>query len=378
MERVLPLQILANVFWIIVGVVITRILDKPIERYQKRFLFWLRRFIARFRISDVMPIEQDIFRLGKWSARWIVVEGSSTDPYTPNNVICQLDPSPLTLSQDRLAKKQEIESTQTQLEISKGRRDYHNGPTVALQGIGRGQIGTAEDPLLILKLRPSDYYSFLATAISLDEVITLSNGKKVSVREKYLQNLDFNTPLPEFASALSVNLSFITSDGYVVVSKRAVEGIGGYQGHIAPAINECINSVIDRSVSGTISLLATVQRGASSELNVEVEEDEVVFFTVGVDPRWYFWGVTGLIRSKKFSKADLLSRRSLGSKEHWEVNDLFFLPHNPFEIAKFMRNISKTERWQPISIVCVVQTLISEFGIKAVEQALRKYPPISQ
>ena len=378
MEPEVLSQILSNVFWIIIGVVITRILDKPIERYQRRLIYWLRGLIARIRSDEKVTVGQEEFRLGKWSAKWIIVEGSSSDPYTPNNVICQLDPRPLALHEDRLAKKQEIESTQSQIEIDKGRRDYHNGPTVALEGIGRGQIGTAEDSLLILRLRPSDYYNFLATACSLDEVFIALDGNQVSVREKYFKNLDFKTPLPEFASALSINFSFITSDGFIVVSKRAVDGIGGYQGHIAPAINECTNLVIDRSSSGTLSLLATVQRGASSELNVEVAEDEIVFFTIGVDPRWYFWGVTGLVRSKSFSKADLLSRRSIGSKEHWEANDLYFLPHNPYAITKFMREISRKENWQPIGIVCVIQTLISEFGIKAVEQALKKYPPLSQ
>jgi hypothetical protein len=374
MKSELIIQMVTNIFWIIVGVVITRILDKPFERYQRKFVYWFRGVISRFRSHENHELIQDDFRLGKWIARWVVVEGSSSDPYTPDNVVCQLDPRPLQLPEDRLKKKLEIEREQAHIKKITGHEKYHNGPTVALEGIGRGQIGPTEEPFLVLRLRPSDYYNFLATSISLNDVVLPTNKNKITVRDKYLRNQSFKSPMPEFAAALSVNLSLITSDGYILATKRAIEGIGGYQGHVAPAINECINLISDRSASGTLSLLATVQRGASSELNIDVSDDEVLFFTVGVDPQWYFWGVTGLVRSKSFTRADLLSRRSVGSKENWEASELYFLPHDPFGAVKLMRDISKTEKWQPIGVVCLIQTLISEFGIKTVEQALRKYP----
>ncbi len=214
----------------------------------------------------------------------------------------------------------------------------------------------------------------MATALSLDDRIEI-DGRVTSVRELYLRNLQFESPIPEFASALSVNLSLITSDGFIVVSKRAIDGIGGYSGHIAHALNECMNLVSDRSSNGTLSLLATAQRGINNELNIEVAEDEITFFTVGVDPQHYFWGVTGLIRSKEFTRADIQTRRSIGSKEHWESTQLYFLPHNPSAVAQFMRDISQTEKWQPIGIVCLIQTMIAEFGIKATERALCRYAP---
>lgn len=370
--------ILQNIFWIIVGVAITRLLDKPIERQQRRLMYWLRGLIARFRVPNTPSVVQDEYSVGKWQVPWVVVEGSSSDPYTASNVICQFDPRPLTLPPDRQTKKEQIEQIQAKIEKSNGRREFHNGPTVALAGMGRGQIGDMEEPILILRLRPSDYYTFLATSISLNDKIKTNQGTEVTVRERYLRSLQFNTPLPEFASALAINLSLITSDGFIVVSKRATDGIGGYAGYMAPAINECINPVSDRSVHGTLSLSATAQRGASHEHNIEITDDELSFFTVGVDPKWYFWGVTGLIRSKTFSRADILSRRSIGSKEQWESDNIYFLPHNPDSIAKFMSDISESERWQPIGVVCLVQTMVAEFGLKATERALRKYKPHKQ
>lgn len=342
-------HVLENLLWILVGAVITRILDKPIERLQRKAIYRLKRFMSRFRqSSSLVPIQYE-YRIGKWCVDWFVIEGSSSDPYTPNNIICQFDPTPLVLPPDRQQKKNLIEESQAKVEKTYGSRDFHNGPTLALGGFRRGQLGDMEEPLLNLQFRPSDYYTYLATAMSLDEPINIEQAKVITVRDKYLRNIRYETPIPEFASAFPINLNVITSDGYIVISKRA-ETTGGYPDYIFPAINEIVNPVADRSAIGTMSLFTTAQRGASHELNIEIAEDELIFFTLGVDTRWYFYGLTGLIRSKTFSRDDILSRRSLGSKERWESPELYFLPHDPESIAKFMREISRTEKWDPLGL----------------------------
>lgn len=367
-----------SLFSAVIGLIVGRIFDKPLERWQRKSAYRLRRVLSllRTRRNDTFSYNQ--YRIGKWQVGWAVVEGSSSDPYTPENAICQFDPTPLVLPPDRQQKKEQIEATQAKLEKTRGRREFHNGQTVALAGIGRGQIGDIEAPLLILRLRPSDYYTFLATASSIDDHIRANDGKTITVRDKYLRNLHYESPIPEFASAFPLNLSVITNDGYILMSKRAIEGIGGYADHIYPAINECVNPISDRSASGTLSLFATAQRAASHELNIQIEEDELLFFTVGVDTRWYYYGLTGTIRSKTFSADDVVSRRSIGSKERWESNQLYFLPHDPERIAKWMREASKTDKWGPIGVVCLAQTMVLEFGLRTTEKMLRKYPPFTR
>ena len=216
----------------------------------------------------------------------------------------------------------------------------------------------------------------MATARSLYDPMQAEDGKTVTVFDRHLRNLNFASPIPEFASAFAIQTSVITKDGFIVVSKRATEGIDSYPGHLAPAINECVNPVSDRDASGAISLYATTRRGASHELNIDITEDELVFFTLGVDIRWYMYTLTGMVRSKSFTRDDLLRRRSVGSKEAWEAEKYYFLPFEPFEVAKFMREVSSTEKWAPYGVVCLIQTLISEFGVKITERALNKYPPL--
>ena len=83
-----------------------------------------------------------------------------------------------------------------------------------------------------MRLRPSDYYTFLATAMSLDEKTVAD--KDTTIRDKYLHHVAYDKPVPEFASAFAVQMTLVTSDGYIVVSTRETEGIVGYPGHLAP------------------------------------------------------------------------------------------------------------------------------------------------
>lgn len=359
----------------IIGLFISRLFDKPLERWQRKAVYWLGTIRSRLQHADSTTHSFDEFRIGKWRTAWVTVEGSSSDPYTASNVVCQLDPTPVSLPPERKHKKDQIERAQQELEKAGKPREYHNGPTVALAGIGRGQIGYAEEPFLFLRMCPTVFYNYLATTMCLDEVIQAEDGKQTTVREKYLRNLQYEAPIPEFVSAFAINLSVITSDGFIVVAKRAIEGVVPYGGYISPAINECMNPISDRNASGTLSVFATAQRGANHELNIEITEDELVFVTLGVDARWYSYLLTGLVRSKKYTRDAIIARRTLGSKERWETKELYFLRHDLDAIAKFMRDTTKTAKWSPVAIVCLTQTLILEFGAKMTERALSKYPP---
>jgi hypothetical protein len=148
-----------------------------------------------------------------------------------------------------------------------------------------------------------------------------------------------------------------------------------YPGYIAPAVNETVNPLVDKATDGNLSLLATVKRGALSELGMEVADDEVEFFSVGADVKWYIYSIVGLIRSKSVTREALLSRRSIGSNEKWEVERLYFLPFNPEGMARTMRDISHTEKWSAYGIVNVVQAAIAEFGFPYTERALSIYGP---
>jgi len=367
-------MVASAIFGAVVSLFIRRIFDKPLDRWERKIGYFFRTTRFRLQKLNIVPYHHDEFRIGKWRTPWITVEGSSSDPYIPANVVCQLDPTPIALPPERQREREKIEAVQSELEKSGSPREYHDGPTVALAAVGRGQVGYTEAPFLALRLRPSAYYNYLATTMCLDDAFQ-EEGSTDTVRSRYLRDLHYESPFAEFVGAFAINLAVITKDGFIVVAKRGTAGVFPYGGYISPAINECINPVSDRNASGTLSLFATAQRGANHELNIEITEDELVFFTLGVDVHWYSYLLTGMVRSKTVTCDDIKSRRTLGSKERWETEHLYFLPHDLDAAAKFMSESSKTERWSPVSIVCLTQTLIVEFGTKKTERALSKYGP---
>ncbi len=356
----------------IISLIIRRLFDKRLDRLERKALYGMRSFRHGLLKLKIAPYLHGDFRIGKWRTEWITLEGSSSDPYSPSNVVCQLDPTPINLPPDRLQKKREIEEFQAQLELAGNPREFHDGATVALTGIARGQIGVTEEPFLVLRLRPSSFYNYLATTQCLDEEIETDGSQRTTVRDKYLRDLRYESPNPEFVAAFAINLSLITKDGFIVIGKRGTVGMFPYGGCISPAINECVQPDLDK-IAGSVSLFAAAKRGAHNELNIQISEDELQFFTLGVDTRYYSYLLTGLVRSKTYTRDDIIARRTQGSKERWETDHLYFLPLNAESIAKSMSEISKIEKWSPVSIVCLAQTLISEFGTKNAERALSKY-----
>ena len=72
---------------------------------------------------------------------------------------------------------------------------------------------------LDLWFSPSDYYTYLATVMSLDEYVKDDLGNCITVRQKYLSNLDWNVVTPYMATGFGVAISIITSDDVLVVAK---------------------------------------------------------------------------------------------------------------------------------------------------------------
>ena len=65
--------------------------------------------------------------------------------------------------------------------------------------------------MLDLWFKPSDYYTFLATNQSL---------KDESVREKYLKEADWHSPVRYFSNSFGVSLVVITSDHHTLFTQR--------------------------------------------------------------------------------------------------------------------------------------------------------------
>jgi len=169
------IRFLHSLFWIVVGVAAGIVLNDPLRKVLQKSVYRYRRWRLGRGVPAIPPPEGD-YRVGKWRVGWVVVVGSCADPFKPKNIVCKFNPQPLKLSEDTVGRKKVIERQQSEIERKEGRRLYHPGPTASLLGIKTGQIGDDEEPLLVLDLQKTDYYTFLATAMKLDNEITKDNG----------------------------------------------------------------------------------------------------------------------------------------------------------------------------------------------------------
>lgn len=128
------------------------------------------------------------FSFGSIETTWVVVDGDGTSEYLPQNVRSHYDPRPDLLPEELQTRKKQVEEL-----LERYRRDGHpfqwNGERYSLDRFLLSRNSSDEAMVLDLWFRPSDYYTYLATNISL---------KDQGLREKYLQGIDWHSPVRYF------------------------------------------------------------------------------------------------------------------------------------------------------------------------------------
>jgi hypothetical protein len=341
------------------------------KRIRRKYLWFLSRF------QDVEFLyDRELFQIGKWKANCIVLEGTSSEPYRIGNIVCRLDQALLQLPDDLQHLRSEIDAQQIKIKEQKGFANFFNGPMVAFTDYSYSRTVANEDALLFLRFKLTDYYSFLATAMSLNKTLPASNISDLSttVRDKYLRGTDYKSPVPFIATSFGINLCVITKDGYLILAKRGHHGMSSYRGDFAVPVCESLNPLADKDKDGSLDIFKAAQRGAREELGISVDENEIRFFSLQVDTNWYLYGLSGVIVSEKYTQSDIVSIRSVGIKDKWETDNLQFIKFNPKQIASFIRDMGGPSKLNPSSFVSVTQTLIYEYGHKTVENAFKVLP----
>jgi len=355
----------------VIQTVLTLIFEDFFRLWKQRLVRRIRWLCSRFQNTNHLLGSHEHFRIGKWKMNWIVLEGTSDRGYREGDIVCQLEPVTVQLPNDLQTIRSSVHNEQEKHKRDTGSPVYYNGPMVAFSDLIISRTSPSEDPLLFLRFKNTDYYSFLATSMSLNQLVPDDKGSFISVRDKYLRGTDYRKPVAEIATSFAVNLAVVTKDGYLVIGKRGQRGISCYPGCYTVPVNECVHPKKDAAGTGYIDVFRTAKRGINEELNVEAENNEIVFFTLGLDTEWYFYALTGMLRSGQFTKDDIIARMSRGAKDKWETTELYYLQFNPAKVAKELRNMGTVSRWHPVAFVCVIQTLIHEFGRRSVERAFK-------
>ena len=373
---------MSKLFIFLLGAIVGAIIELFITiLFEDKARLWYRRigrtwkwFISHLSIRDY-PLSKELFQIGKWVTNCIVLEGYGEKYYSTFDIVCHLDSDQLELPHDLRQLKEKITHQQEEITKTQGHPNYYNGPMVAFIDYRITRTAIYEDPLLYLRFIPTDYYSFLATAMSLRDSLPDENGLSTTVFEKYLSKTNYKKPTPFLATSFGVNLSVITNDGYLVIGKRGHQGISHYRDHYQVPICESVHTIMDARDSSSIDIYNTARRGAKEELGIDVQSKEIRIFSLCVDTTWYLYGVTGVIFSDTYSRHDIISRRSVGIKDKWETSELLFIHLNPYDVVSTLRDIGGPSHWHPASFVAIVQTLVNYFGITPVEEAFNDITP---
>ncbi len=168
----------------------------------------------RWLVSRFGPTELDgrsqRFRLGDTPIDCSILEGSPSESIPTDMIRCYLSQEKLELPEDLAQLRARIEQEQERIKSADGEPCFFNGPMVALEGYSRGRTPGTEEQHLALHFIKTDYYTFLATAMSLDQPSS-SELTAGTVREKYLASPDYTRPVPLLATSFGVNMTVVTS-----------------------------------------------------------------------------------------------------------------------------------------------------------------------
>jgi hypothetical protein len=245
---------------------------------------------------------------------------------------------------------------------AEGRTPLWNGPRYAVASFDISRRPLDERPEIHLRLRPTDYDTFLA-AQQLDR--RLSDG--TTPRSRYL-NPDDPLAAPSFLQcSFAVNVAVVTADDMLVVTQRS-NRVRMAPGVRNSSVNEGLSRHIDSSGRSAPDLHAVARRGMREELSLEPHEYSLDLLAFVLDTDKRHWSGHFYARLKDVSSAGLQARMSRGVADRWEHHTIDYVPFRPTTVAKYMLRTNRIHRWAPLAPSLFHLTLVHTYGRTLVER----------
>ena len=292
------------------------------------------------------------FSFGELPTSWIVVDGDGTYSYLPQNIIPHFEGTPEELPLELQERRRRVAWQQAE-NRRQGLLFHWNGQRYSLNRFVISREGLEENLALDLWFTPTDYYTFLATNMALDDH---------ALRAKYLQGADWSRPVPFFSNSFGIYLLVLTADDQVLFTHRG-QGVGSRPGEYSVSVCEGLG-VIDTSPRSAqmLDLYGCAERGLSEELGLKESEDftteDIHFLSFGVDSWYSQWGLLGFVKVQKTAQA-ILNYRKVGVKDRMENAQIYVVP---FDIDAVVSFVFAHQLWTPGGLTCLYHTLVQEFG----------------
>ncbi|MBE3561255.1 MAG: helix-turn-helix transcriptional regulator [Ktedonobacteraceae bacterium] len=316
--------------------------------------------------KPIMALQSACFSFGRIKTTWIVRDGDGENAYRPQNIHSHYDPHPDPLPQELEARKQRIRQLQEE-NRQRGATFQWNGERYSLDRFLLSRSPGTEEMILELWFKPSDYYTFLATNMSLEDE---------SLRTTYLQGVDWHAPVRYFSNAFGISLVVVTSDGFALLTRRG-KNVGSYPEAYSTSISEGLSKSLDTNGEGQApDIYHCAARGLAEELGIRENDDfrraDIQLLSFGVDTRYAQWGLRGMVKVNRRAE-DILRSWHAGVKDKIEHSSLLAVRFEPDTLISFILSHGS---WTPSALISLYHSLVHEFGRKEVSKAMEKYSPL--
>jgi hypothetical protein len=311
--------------------------------------------------SSLFKDRDGCFSFGKLKTTWRILDGDGVGVYLPHHIRSHYIPFAEELPEELQTRRNNIQKEQEQKK-EQGSPFLWNGEIYNLDRFVIGREPVHEDITLDLWFRPSDYYTFLATNMSLQEP---------AMREKYLSHVDWYEPVPYFSHSFGISLAVVTSDGYTLFTHRG-KHVGSLPSTYETSVVEGLSRPIDRGTNGDApDVYHCACRGLAEELGLRESADfsasDITFLSFGVSTQYALWALRGMVKIKR-TVSDLVTLWDNGVKDKFENQDILPIPFTPEDVVPFVFT------HQSFSLKpTLYHALVHEFGREQVNSVISSF-----
>jgi hypothetical protein len=354
-----PVGLVSGAF---VGLVFGVLFEDPLKR--------LIRAIGRLlrRLTSGPPETPDLgreFRLGPLHAPCLIIEGDGEHVIDSSRVRVKVINSDVQLPDELAQWRDEIAAEQARRRES-GEDWSWNGARYAVDDLVVSRDGPDEDPDVTLILKHSDYFSFLASQ-RLDR--RFHDGS--TLRSRYLDSTE-PRDIPTFMrSAFGLYVAVVTTDGWLIVSRRARQlGVGA--GQWCSTACEGLSRDKDSIDGAPPDLFQAAQRGVDEELGLKPDEYDLRMLALHVVMSNSHWGALFLARLSTMSRRDFSDHISRGIADGWEHPELDYVEFEPQPVLRYLLREDRRDDWAPAAPVLFYLSLVNAFGRRRTDQAAER------
>lgn len=314
--------------------------------------------------------------LGSRTTSVHLIEGDGESVFEPNQVTVHLRETTADLPEVVLAAKKLMSRRLNGQAPVRGSTvaPWNSRTLVALSSYRSSRSGTDESVSLHLETTRTDYATFAATVLNLDQGFVHEDkpGRRVPV---VLRHLYFPTrshvdaavrrPVPFLANGLGVLLLLFTDDNKVILTRRRDSSFAR-PGERDVSVVEGVHTTHDAIGGGRLDVVTSATRGCREELGLDVTRNDVRLLALAVDMKFYQWSFFGLVEAR-CSAHEVLQRHSLHAKDRWE-GKLEVLAAEP---AVVLERLKADEAWDS-ALVCAYLAFCSRVGFSATRKAAQQ------